>query len=217
MMAPGFISAIAIYCVKKWSYPVFLLCMGWLLSQILLNLQHTNDSYLITMTVVAPLVFNIVLVSYFLIPAVKTTYYDPRVRWWEAKPRYIVDLKSEINYSGQKSSGKLANISEGGAFIESDLDIPLESDLKLSFEISNAEFELTSKVIFKVPGKTAYGVQFDFQDKVERKQLIHTIRYLKESGAEVTRPIPLWSDDLKSWFFKLLSTGEGFFPKIPKK
>ncbi len=217
MMVPGLISAFAIYSVKKWSYPVFLCCILWLGVNAYLNLSSKHELYLLMMLIVIPMLFNIIVVSYFLIPSVKTAYYEPRLRWWEASPRYVVDAETEVQLESKSLSGKVTNISEGGIFIEANDLIENDSTIQLNFKLNDVVFALEAKVIFKLPNSFAYGVQFQNLDSQSIKSVKSLIQKLKESKTEVCRPIPPWSDDLKKWFLNLLKTGEGLTPIVPKE
>lgn len=217
MMAPALVSAFAIYSVKKWSYPVLLCCITWLGVNAFLNFSMSDDILLLMMVVVLPMVFNIVVVSYFLIPSVKTTYYEPRVRWWEAKPRYVVSGDAHMEIDNQKLDGKVTNISEGGVFFVTGKGIEIDSVGQLEFEVNKSKLQFKAKAIFKAGETFSYGMKFEKLDASQAKALKDIIKELKESKAEICRPIPLWDEDLKKWFFDLLKTGRGLTPPISKE
>jgi hypothetical protein len=81
LIVPSFVSAFAIFALKKWSYPLFILSMAWILIHSLYGLNselHINTKIF---GILIPTIFYITLVSYFLIPSVKFNYYEPKIRW----------------------------------------------------------------------------------------------------------------------------------------
>lgn len=213
MTAPSFIASYAIFSVKKWSYPVFLLCMLWLLIHAVFGVQAKLHMSTILLGIVVPMAFNITLVTYFLIPNVKKMYYEPNIRWWEASPRYIVDISTKIFFDDQIMTGKISNISDGGAFLKSDGKIADDSLVKLEFELNNKILSLEAKSIFKIPSDNSYGFQFQNLSPELKKEMEFHMMCLKDIGSEVTRPRPHWRDDLYEWFMNLINKGEGMVPE----
>lgn len=217
MIVPPVISAIAILKIKRWSYPTFLICMFWLCIFAYTALPEKVSHFEVFYSFAFPMFINVMVVSYFLIPAVKAAYYDPRLRWWEAKPRYIVDTKINILADGKEVVAKATNISEGGVFMGIDQKLPLDSTVKINFLLCETQFSLDAKIIFNLPNTTSYGVQFQNLDKKDKKSLSLAIQGLRKSGYPETRETPHWLDDFKLWFFKLIKTGDGIVPSVPKK
>jgi hypothetical protein len=113
---PSLIAGIAVFSVRKWSYPVFLVSMLWITFQMLRTFSpHLHITELI-FTIILPILFNFLYVSYILLPKVRAAYYDPGLRWWETKPRYVFSTAIKFTIDGEVIDGKMTNISEGGLF-----------------------------------------------------------------------------------------------------
>jgi len=154
------IAAVAIFAFRRWSYPVFLGCMawaGWVCTQ---NWLQFPNSFPLTL-LIGTFAVNIAITSYFLIPSVRAPYFDKKLRWWERKPRFLLQLSAEVKTGFSTSTVKIANIAEGGVFVTSPRNIPIDEKVKLSFNLFDMEFSLEGRTIYKRPGKPkGYGIQF---------------------------------------------------------
>jgi len=217
MMIPSLISGIAIYCVRKWSYPVFLVCMSWITLKMILSTKLSFDNVDIIFTFLIPMAANIFFVSYILLPEVRAAYFDPRLRWWETKSRYLItnDLKIKINE--ELLDAKISNISEGGLFAEIPKSVEPQAEVTLSFEMFAQQITLAAKIVYSTPNGQSHGLQFINISKEQKKILKIIIGKLVEGKYQVSRPVPIWTEDLASWFKKLIKTGKGFVPEIPKR
>jgi hypothetical protein len=209
MIVPSYVAGFAIYSVKKWSYPVFLSCMLFIASQMLVKFSIAS--------VLLPMTINIFLVSYVLLPKVRAAYYDPRLRWWETKLRYLFVTKIEIGHHETWYLGKMTNISEGGVFALIPSVIAPETIVTLRFEIFEMEIEVKAKIVYRKSDNSSYGLQFIELSKEQKKLLAKIIARLAKEKYEVTRPVPVWTEDLRDWFFTLIKTGKGMVPEITEK
>ena len=212
------IAGIAIFAVKKWSFPVFLIIEAWVL---ITNIPYFNELYLTSQFLLLGFfilfgILNITVVSYLLLPAVRIAYLDPRIRWWEAKPRYSVDIECKVN---DKPIGRIKNLSESGVFISTHEDLPIDSIIKLEYTLetvdSNAIKICTQAHIihkFTINSSEGYGIQYtDLPHST--KHFIHSkIKYLEKAGYD-RRPPRRHITDLFNWLAKLIKTGEGLLPK----
>ncbi len=211
------IAGIALFAVKKWSFLVFLSVQAWVfITNIpyLMELYQTNQAWLM-LSFAGFGLLNIAIVTYLLLPAVRIAYLDPRIRWWEAKPRYSVNVSCEID---DKIQSIVRNISESGVFITTDMDLPIDSDINLAF-ILNAEstkFDIKSRAQvvhkFMVSGHEGFGARFKDLVKGDRRLMKSMIKYLESSNCD-RRPPRRHFSDLINWVVTLLTTGEGLFPK----
>jgi hypothetical protein len=211
------IAGFALFAVKKWSLFVFLVIQVWVLIiniPYLVDLYQTSQLWLL-LSFIGFGLLNIAVVTYLLLPAVRIAYLDPRIRWWEAKPRYSANIPCEID---GKIQSTVRNISQSGVFITTDMDLPIDSDVNLEF-ILNAEltkFDIKSRAHvvhkFTVGGHEGYGARFN-EFSPENKRLIKSmIKYLEKSNCQRRPPRRRFSD-LIHWFVTLLTTGKGLLPK----
>lgn len=217
MVIPSLVAGIAVYCVKKWSYPVFLICMLWLTFQIFYSLSPNMTFSELFFTLILPMSMNILYVSYILLPNVRAAYYDPRLRWWENKPRYVFSTDIKIRSEENMILGTMSNISEGGLFASIATPIEPNTVIELEFEILGTNIELKAKIVYRKPDGASHGIQFIDVTRVQKKLLRNIVTKLAKEKYEVTRPVPVWTEDLTKWFLTLIKTGKGFFPELPKK
>ncbi|MBC7693049.1 MAG: PilZ domain-containing protein [Methylotenera sp.] len=93
------VAGIALFAMKKWSYPVFL--TSWIVGvlgnaqawrqMIGANLAH---SFAPTWLLLLMIVLNLALLIYFMLPSVRDAYYRPNIRWWENQPRYMMAIQA---------------------------------------------------------------------------------------------------------------------------
>src|SRR6185295_9877362 len=157
------IAGVAIYMMKRWSYPVFLGAVLWSAVRNLSHLQYAKGVMPLPMLVVVYL-FEIGLVGYFFLPKVRTTYFDPTVRWWESKPRYVLELAARVRAKGGRDlPGQILNISEGGAFVTVTGDLAVSDALELEFSVMGRPFLTQGKVVHARDmggGRHCFGIQF---------------------------------------------------------
>ncbi len=220
LIIPSLIAAYATYSVKKWSYIVLGLFVMWVFCSGAYDLySHYGQVNFVQIffIFVVPTLFSLGVTLYFFIPAVKTTYFDPKVRWWEAKPRYITELEAKIVTSEVQEICKVTNLSEGGAFLETNIDFTQDQEFELIILTPEQSIEVQSKIVFRKGSEHAYGVQFLSENKGSLNNIKKLIAQLKKDGAKLSRPLPLWDKDLKEWAVKVIKTGKGLTPEIPSK
>lgn len=104
--------------------------------------------------------------SYFINPRVRTLYFDPKLHWWKAKPRFATSLPMILQRDTMWFYPMLRNVSEGGCFIETnatfvmgdrvELSIPLPVPLAVS--VIQAEGEV--RWVSSNPLRRGMGVRF---------------------------------------------------------
>jgi len=214
------IAGLALFAVKKWSFSVFVVVEIWVF---LTNLPYLNELYetsqlwLLGFFILFGIV-NIVVVSYLLLPAVRIAYLDPRIRWWEAKPRYFANIETKVD--GQ-ATAIIKNISKSGVFIALQKDVPIDSEIHLEFTLATQspqtrEFHIKLKALvvhkFFIDGTEGYGARFSALT-TDNKQLVNSmIKYLEKSNTE-RRPARRHVSDFINWLTTLITTGKGLFPQ----
>lgn len=209
---PSLIAGISIYKVKKWSYPVFLICMIWVMLYEIISFSSHYTVGEFILIIVVPMLINITFISYLLLPNLRAPYYNSRLRWWETKPRYLYSTQCEIGIDENKVLGQVMNISEGGIFLNLMNPIELESIVSLKFVVLDIPLEVKAKIVYRKDDGASYGLQFFEVDKSQKLIIKKISHKLAENKIEEARPIPLWSEDLKNWFKILIKTGKGLLP-----
>ncbi|MEW6055701.1 MAG: PilZ domain-containing protein, partial [Bdellovibrionota bacterium] len=163
-------------------------------------------------------VVNIVFVSYFLLGAVRAPYFNPRLRWWESKPRYLVQLKAVVSSSTLNQKCTILDISEGGAFIKTAMPLLLGDVVRLDISFLDRTLSVVGHVVHcgrsEVKG---YGVQFLNGGHAAKKAIRKLIETFAVIGLETRPRRPDWVRDFFGWAMRLLTTGQGFLPELPKK
>lgn len=217
------LAGFAIYSVKAWSYPVYLGVMAVTIWGNYQDFRHFSGIFTLPVFI-ATGVLNIGLVSYFLIPAVRAAYFNRRLRWWEAKPRYELSLLASLecmdpdeNIAPMKCT--LVNISEGGAFVKSSKRIALDKEYRIRFSLLEQEFCLRTRIAHRLwGGMRGYGLVF-LHDTESRKRMVRLSRGLALLGTGARNaswtPAEAWLS-FKAWLGGLFSTGKGWVPEVPR-
>jgi hypothetical protein len=207
------IAGLAIYKTNRWSYPIFLSVMVWALYANFLTWRAFPHQFGLSSMIGADLV-NLAVVSYFLIPAVRGVYFNPRLRWWETKPRYDVSFPGSLQMGGRAAPGVVQNIAEGGAFVESSIDVENRDLVELIFTEQSKEYKVEAVVVrVREIEPRGYGLQFlHTPDSAQHMRFL--IRQIRDSGAhERVGDVNLWQE-FKSWFVTTIKTGKGLVPDL---
>lgn len=201
------IGAVLIYTCKKWSYIAYIALMTIPFAYSLISYMKSAT---IPMTVALVLFYiaNMLVIGYFLMPAVRRLYFDPRMRWWETKPRYKADFQCQVDYEGRQHWVEIKNISEGGAFLETSSNFSEGTPLKIFFKDPQGVLHLDGIVVYKrLQTPAGYGFKFD---KASSKQprLRELIRRLESEGSLIQSRLPGPEDTFIGWFRSLFPSSK---------
>jgi hypothetical protein len=211
------IAGVAILAVKKWSLPAFFLVQLVTLGGHIY--YHTTAPKAFPIYLIVGLtVLNLLVVTYFLLPAVRIAYLDPKVRWWEAKPRFLVDWKGKAVQGKHNIDVTVSNISEGGMFFQTSsksASLSIEEPIRVDFEFLNVPFSLPGRIRHYSAG-SKYGVQFTDLTSEQKKNLKTSARAI----AKLDYPRQGLSENpfesFTNWFKTLVKTGKGLVPEVKK-
>ncbi|HEX7673127.1 MAG TPA: PilZ domain-containing protein [Bdellovibrio sp.] len=206
------LAGIFIFICKRWSYWLYLVCLALIfVSNIYGFSTNANLTNLILLLVL--LIVDLLAVAYFVVPAVRNVYLDPRLRWWEAAPRYIFSNAVEINGT-ETETGTIKNISEGGLFVLSNINLFEGSNVKLSWLFEGTVYAAEGKVVYKSNRAQAegYGIQFHHSSDMQ-KNIKMLCAKLRERGQIVPDRLPGPEDSFTHWLKNLVLKREGLFPK----
>lgn len=210
------LAGLTIYACKRWSFWVYLSIMLVILGHSLLNWKARPEVASIVPLLVL-FVINIALVGYILIPAVRKVYFDPRLRWWETKPRYGVDYEAVIKLGETTSASRILNLSESGLFTLMKDPIPDGSRIEISFTDDGIQYTAVGTAIHhRRQGEMGIGVQFVHTSDSNRS-LKFLIRKLEIEGKRLQGRDPGPEDSFFSWLRSLFKSPSGLIPKIDKK
>lgn len=212
MILPSFAAGIALYAIKKWSYPVFFTAMSVLTYEIFKNYSLGMDTPTTLLCVVMPMTINMGYCFYFLLPNVRAVYYNPRLRWWESKPRYVFSSNIKISIDGVMTEGRMSNISQGGILAILPKLMPIQSVTNLHMSLEGMEMVVLVRVAYCKEDHVSHGLQFIGMSKDKKKFMVKFIRKLEVEKCELTRPVLSWEKDLSCWLKTLVKTGKGIIP-----
>ena len=202
-----FITGLSIFKFRSWSY-YLLICFTLSTSVMFIHEWMTSPKLPLATFLFLESV-NLVILVYFLLPSVRNVYLKPSLRWWEQKPRYLVDTQALIETKNSTSTGTIRNISVGGAMIETPSDFSRGDIFKISFELFQKKFITEAQVVFK--GPEGFGTFFT---KVSPSQ--NELNKLIDQLAVQGYPLRTEKPDLKQHFFswlKGLFRGKGLIPE----
>jgi hypothetical protein len=203
-----FVTGLSILKFKKWSY---LLVIGFTLATSFLFLQEWITTPQLPLRTFALLqTMNLAMICYFLLPSVRNVYLKPSLRWWEQKPRYLVDVAIDIQGKNSFGPGKIKNISEGGAMIETSLDFSRGDIFKITFEMFQKKFTAEAQVIFK--GFDGFGTFFT-EVTPSQNELNKLMDQLAVQGFPLRTERPNLKENFKYWM-KGAVRGKGLTPQI---
>ena len=210
------IAGIAIFAIKAWSYPVYIPIMAWSFYSSF-RAVHDHPEYFSAISMSLAFLTTFLVVSYFLIPAVRAAYFDPRLRWWESQPRYPVDLPVEVKFGSLSTQARITDVALGGIFISSEQNFEVAQPVRVRFFLGEHELVLEAKVVHKgLQNKRGYGLQF-VETSEMREKIKSGIQNFKKQGLEPLQPRngKLEIQSGISWFARAIKTGKGWVPELP--
>lgn len=203
------LAGIFIFICKRWSYWAYLGCIFLLFVSNLYS-YWTSMSGLTLLVLVGIVLIDILVVAYFVVPSVQQIYFDPRMRWWEAAPRYHFDIEGRL----QGSKALIQSLSQGGLLLVSDLALEENTSVNISWNYQGQETAVKGVVIYRIKKAEGfgYGVRFEHTSQTQTS-VKEVIRSLHEQNRVVAERLPGPEDSFFVWLRKVVSTGEGIFPK----
>lgn len=159
------------------------------------------------------------LVAYLLLPNVRAVFFNPRMRWWETAPRFILEIAcTYVRTGSEEKSAKLTDLAVGGAGIEvSTTGILNEELVTLKFKFNDEEFVLPSKVVYHrniSDSKARLGLQWTPElTNQEHSKLRRLTRQLKAARYPETRKTPEWKSDFVSWLGRAKKSPKAWMPE----
>jgi c-di-GMP-binding flagellar brake protein YcgR len=169
--------------VKKWGWYLFLGCSAALIA-------YTTGSY-----VVAPRynLFVLVLADIGLMVIAGITfhkhviapYFNPRLRWWETKPRYRVEAYAQLKVGAAIVNGEILDISQSGCFATFILDLPIGKTYTMHLKCLRHTLDVEGKIMRKAAKcepHEGYGVLFSKMSTEQNQKINQIIDELERGG-----------------------------------
>lgn len=204
------LAGVFIFICKRWSYWAYLGCLLAIFSAniyaVVMDLSLVRFVVLIFILLV-----DLLAVAYFFVPAVKKMYMDPKMRWWESSPRY--EFMSSLTIEGNEGIGSCKNISAGGMFALSFLQLKEGQIVSLSFSFKRKVFQINAQVVFVSPRPAVDGYGMKFVGSPEDMNQIKGL--CNELAADGKLLSDRWSVPEESflyWLKNLIVKRQGLFP-----
>lgn len=178
--------------LRKWTYFGFLSVLSYIVYNTL-----TYERYTWPYNSATPFIYNYVVVGlcvgaffFFLFPQIREPFFERRVRLWETKTRYSVDMSCHFQADKLTFSSRIVNISKTGAFIQDSPYLKIGETYVMDFEFVGQRIEIPVKVIHKYTSqrKNGYGVEFKFKNLRHGFEMARVIKIIKESDEVFKKP-----------------------------
>lgn len=128
---------------------------------------HISSSFL--------LITNLVIITYFLVPAHLRPYWNETRKIWRNTTRFATNIQALFRHHNKSINTTITNISETGAYFTATQ--PLEIGHKMQLEIPvNGQMKSIDAVVRRTQPTahqkyTGYGVEFNYKNSQEKKDL----------------------------------------------
>jgi hypothetical protein len=180
------IAGLLLIKIRRFSYFAFMSLLVYIFYGILTYESYTWPYYSKT-----PFLYNYVVVFaalgvfvYFLMPRVREPFFNQRVRWWETKARYPVNLECGLKSETQAFASEILNLSLTGAFIKDSPYLKEGDRLTMEFTYDGNTISIPAEIVHRnvASGKEGFGVKFhykSFRQNVQMSQIINNIKRSK--------------------------------------
>lgn len=204
------IAGLFIYLCKRWSFYAYLFCILLLVISSIIGLR-TDLSFMNISMFILFLVIDVLLVAYFMAPSVKSIYLDPKLRWWEAAPRYAVELDVEFNES---DFGQVSNVSVGGMFLRTETFLPDNQIVTFNWNYLGIEYLVEGQIVHhQLSGTHGYGVKFAHTLQSE-KSIKSFVEQLASEGRLIHNRSAYPEKTFLNWLRDIFVLRKGFFPEV---
>jgi hypothetical protein len=179
------LAGVALLKIRKWSYFIFLALLAYVIYSFV-----TYEAYTWPYNSETPFFYNqvvvvmaVVIFVSFLIPQVRRPFFDKRIRWWEPKTRYIVNIPCRVQGKNIVFPSEIMDISKTGAFLRESSYFNIGDELNIEFKYLGMNFNLPVQVMGQhvSRGQAGFGVRFLFISLRQNLTIAKFISSLKGS------------------------------------
>jgi len=178
------IVGVGVFSVRRWGWFAF---VGFSLFLI----GYNTYSYLVNHTYSLGMVicYNLTLAAvtfYFFRKHLRAPYFNPRLRWWNADPRYQVSLRAQFSMNDSACDAEVLDISKSGVFLSICADIEVGQTHRISIDAYGRTVSCSGKVMRKTSAGSSnpgFGIMFEGLTQEERRELSLLIAHLIINGA----------------------------------
>lgn len=196
------IAGIAIFMYRKWSLPIF-----WLVECIVIptNIYRIKELFDYNQQAVAIFfiigtILNLIVTTYFLLPATRKSFFDTSKHWWRTKKRFNFNVPGKILKGEDQIEVMIVNISESGVFYTCEQEVPLHKALGICFQYETANYDLQGKAVYFHKERNGYGFELVNLDRANKKSLKSLVKILADQGLITERDAGSTWQDFLNWF-----------------
>jgi PilZ domain len=182
------IAGLLILKLRKWTYFSFLAVLSYINYNIFTYEKYTwpynSDSPFIYNYFVA--LMSLAVFVYFLFPGVREPFFDRRVRWWEPKKRYNVQITCKLQSSNLTFPSRIINISQSGAFVLDSKYLKVGDQLQMEFAFIGRTISVPVEVVNRhsIQNQIGFGLKFHFKTLKQSVSMMKVIKVLKKTQSE---------------------------------
>jgi hypothetical protein len=181
IMTMLFLSGLGLLFVNRLSWIFASICLLTVLGFNLFYVFHFGTVSTLGPITLGVMVLATLLSGLFLYSQrFRRPYLNPRLRWWETRPRYRADLGVRMPPFSERCV--LLDISESGALVDFPERVPMIPD-QVQIEVT-AELKLDCDVVRRPDSGRAFGLSFL---KLSRPQRAELRRFLDQIASDPTR------------------------------
>lgn len=158
------IAGMLILKLRKFTYFAFMGVLLYIIHNIVTYEKYTwpynSDEPFIYNKIVAFVAMGVFV--YFLSPKARQPFFDRRVRWWEPKTRYTVNMNCKLDNGHLVFPSSIMNISHTGAFIGYSPYIKVGDKMQIEFNFLSNVITLPIEVMneHSILGQKGFGIRF---------------------------------------------------------
>ena len=179
----AWVAAYTIYQMKAWSWWFALLAVlglaayGGMVS--LFRTENLGTAWAVTSAIITAL--PALAAGILLQREVRTPYFNPRIRWWEAEPRYPFDAQV-------RGGGRALDISQKGMFVQHEDPPKMGTRDTFMFAFDGGEVSVPGEVSWVSEGDAAhpsgFGLEFGELDEATRKVIDEIVEQQRRLGGK---------------------------------
>jgi hypothetical protein len=174
--------------LRKWTYFTFMAVLAYINYNIFTYEKYTwpynSETPFMYNYVVA--IMSVAVFLYFLSPKVRIQFFDRKIRWWENKARYNVQIVCKLQSSNLTFPSQILNLSQTGAYIQDSKYMKMGDLFQMEFNFLGQQISIPVEVMnqHKVGNVNGYGVKFKFATFRQSVTISKIIKVLKKSQSE---------------------------------
>ncbi len=186
LAATGIAVGYGFWEMTRWAWSVFLLnslFVAYANALIAIRYSESNHPFIAFIASVGLLIVLILRLG----KEIRVPYFLPRIRWWETNPRYKLVVPVRVERGDSGFAGEILDLSMGGCFIKTRLDMNQNERILSRFEIFGEALEVGGTVVWRSQSSVTHpkgvGVKFDELEKPQRRILKAAMLHLKKISA----------------------------------